>query len=345
MREKNKSTSSKRVDWVDFGKGFTIFLVVLGHVLLGLYQSNRFIPSNNWLWFGTQTVYIFHIPVFFALAGYFFKPVESWLDYTDFVKKKTISLGVPYLFYNILQFVLQQLGGDTVRDAASFSDLLLIYRQPLGVSWFIYVLWGIFIFYGALSVVIKDKDRLFEISLLMLLIVSIFPSELMIIQRVGLWAPIFFLGRLWKERPIEGTWKKLVILGVLIIGYLMMWAYFDFDNRISYYLPRYWGIIFFLVVPFAFMIYQRLPENALFTYFQNLGKDSIVIYLLHAQIVSVTRIVLLKLGLTNVFLHLLLGLGAGWFGSILALKLFRQVPYLDIIFYPQRYIGKKYNRK
>ena len=61
----------KRIDWVDFGKGFSIFLVLVGHVLLGLFQSNKFTNSNEALMIFIEQLYIFHIPVFFALSGYF----------------------------------------------------------------------------------------------------------------------------------------------------------------------------------------------------------------------------------------------------------------------------------
>ena len=55
----------KRIDWVDFGKGFSIFLVLVGHVLLGLFQSNKFTNSNEALMIFIEQLYIFHIPVFF----------------------------------------------------------------------------------------------------------------------------------------------------------------------------------------------------------------------------------------------------------------------------------------
>ncbi|EFW89489.1 hypothetical protein HMPREF0819_0322 [Streptococcus equinus ATCC 9812] len=39
--------SKQRIGWIDFGKGLVIFLVVLGHVFLGLYQSDDFIPAST----------------------------------------------------------------------------------------------------------------------------------------------------------------------------------------------------------------------------------------------------------------------------------------------------------
>lgn len=338
MTEKNIGIKMSRIDWIDFGKGFTIFLVVVGHVLLGLYQSERFPDFADSLWLGVQTIYIFHMPVFFALSGYFFKAQESFKGYLYFVLQKTLQLGIPYIFYNVIQFVLQTMGGSSVRDAASLSDLVLIYKAPLGVSWFLYVLWGIFLVLGFLSIWIKDKNILFSITLVMLLAVSFFPSDVMLIQRVGLWASVFMLGSLLRGIEFKHIKICLPILGLTIFAYLVLWSQVDFANRISYSLPRFWGIIFFLVAPFAFMAFEKVPSSAFKNYFVKYGAYSLVIYILHAPIVSVTRIFLLKLGISNLFLHLPLGLLAGWFGSIFAIYLMVKIPYIDFIFYPARYI-------
>lgn len=156
---------TSRVNWIDYGKGFTIFLVVLGHVVLGLYESPHFESIDHFLWIAVQAIYVFHIPVFFALSGYFFKPQETLRDWLEFSKIKTIQLGVPYIFYNLLQFILQQIGGGSVRDSATLSDLLGIYKHPLGVSWYLYILWGILILTGFLSVFIKNKNYLFLLTI------------------------------------------------------------------------------------------------------------------------------------------------------------------------------------
>ena len=115
-------------------------------------------------------------------------------SYVGFILKKTVQLGIPYILYNVIHFVLQQIGGGAVRDKASFVDLIHIYKSPLSVSWFLYILWGIFVVLGLLSLLIKDKKMMFGITLMMLVLVSLFPNNLMIIQRVGLWAPVFMLG-------------------------------------------------------------------------------------------------------------------------------------------------------
>ena len=100
-----------RINWIDFGKGLAIFLVLMVHVLLGLYQSEKFPSWNNVLVLLIAQLYIFHIPVFFALSGYFFKPLSNIKEFLDYSKKKTIVLGIPYIFYSIIHFCLQKIAG------------------------------------------------------------------------------------------------------------------------------------------------------------------------------------------------------------------------------------------
>jgi len=46
-----------RIEWIDFGKGLTVLMVVFGHVVLGLFESKRFEDNNQWLLFVTQIFY------------------------------------------------------------------------------------------------------------------------------------------------------------------------------------------------------------------------------------------------------------------------------------------------
>lgn len=172
-----------------------------------------------------------------------------------------------------------------------------------------------------------------------------FSNELPIIQRTGLWASVFMLGSLVRELELEQVASKvrqrwLGGLTLVYFLYLVLWYLIDFETRISYYLPRFWGVIFYVSVFMAVLAFQLLPYNRVYAYFQDKGKNSLVIYILHAPIVSVTRIVLLKLGIDSVFLHLLLGSLAGWFGSLLALVILSKVPYIDAVFYPYNYLKK-----
>ncbi|EJG75365.1 putative membrane protein [Streptococcus pneumoniae 2082239] len=191
--------TKSRINWIDFGKGFSIFLVLAGHVLLGLYQSEKFPTANNILSLLIAQVYIFHIPVFFALSGYFFKPVSDLKEFWQYAKKKTIVFGLPYIFYSIIHFGLQKVAGASVRVPTTISDLLNIYKDPLGVSWYLYILWSILIIYGLLSILVKNRRMLFLISVFAYCLTLFVQTDIYIIQRTLVWGLCFFLGSVLNE--------------------------------------------------------------------------------------------------------------------------------------------------
>ncbi|MFC3932042.1 acyltransferase family protein [Streptococcus dentapri] len=332
---------AKRIQWIDFGKGLTIFLVFLGHVILGLFDSQQFISLNRSLLTIVELLYIFHIPVFFALSGYFFKPLTNLKEFWSFAKKKTVLLGIPYLFYSVIQVVLQQIGGSAVRDPAELGDLLTIYKMPLGVSWYLYVLWAIYLSLGLLSVFIRDKKGLFTLTAIGFVIALLFPIHIYLVQKLLLWSFIFILGSFLREFIKESpNWRgasyMILFYGVLVVLFMLRWRKLEFIGYTSYDTPDVWGLIFPFSVLFAFTVYPLLAKISFASYFIAKGKDSLAIYLLHAPIVSILRIALIAVGVHSLWLHLSIGIVFGWLLVNATVWIFKKVPLLSFFLYPQK---------
>lgn len=219
-----EQSRAERIDWIDFGKGLTVLMVVFGHVVLGLFESNHFESSETALLFIVQVFYLFNIPVFFALSGFFFKPILDLKCYFKYMKYKTIVLGIPYIFYSIVQFILQSIGGNTVRNPASFSELLGIFHTPLGVSCYLYVLWWIYATLGVLTLWIKNHNYLLTVTIIAYGISMIVPVKIYIVQKLLLWSFFFILGY-WLRKSeltkfLEKHWKLIVSSTVLVIAIL-----------------------------------------------------------------------------------------------------------------------------
>lgn len=69
-----------RLDWIDVFKGLGILCVVVGHVVFPL----------------SRYIYWFHMPLFFCVSGYLYRPGAGW---RGFVGKRVRRLIVPYLCY------------------------------------------------------------------------------------------------------------------------------------------------------------------------------------------------------------------------------------------------------
>ncbi len=332
----------KRIQWLDFGKGFTIFLVLVGHVFKGMQTSGAFEVYHNSFQFIIQCFYIFHIPIFFALSGYLFKPVKNLQAYPKYVLKKSLNLLIPYVLFCVTYFFFQKLGGGSVREGTSLADLLAIYRRPIAVSWYLYVLWGVSLYVGLLSVFIKDQKKLLAVTALTSLISYPLHSSIFLLQGTLLWSGIYCLGSFLSQVSLEklsaNFAKKISLLLGLIALYLLWWTQFDFKQGVSYLTPGLEGPVFVLSVFLAFLVYPRLPHNGLFNYFADKGKSSLIIYIFHSPVLSAIRIILLKLGIHAMLLHLFVGVIAGWLISLFIAYLFNRIKFLNFFVAPTKYV-------
>lgn len=338
--------TKNRINWIDFGKGFTIFLVLLGHVFLGLYESGKFPSYDKVLITITSQIYIFHIPVFFALSGFFFRAVEDLKSFKYYALKRTVVLGLPYIFYSIIHFILQKAAGSSVRVPTTIYNLIDIYKTPLGVSWYLYTLWIISMVYGLLSVYIKRKQILFVISGVGFVIALLMNFDIYIVQKILVWGMFFMLGAVLRLVDLSKLNVKLVAGAAVIfdIIYMICWSIYYRPNvkkmYVTYDTPQFWAIAFIVSVGVAFVIYPRVEKvfPKFFNYFSKYGKDSLGIYILHAPICSMLRIIMLKVGITSVYIHIICGLVLGWFLSIIATNVLKKIPYINIVLIPQKYI-------
>lgn len=82
--------SNKRIDYLDYGKGFAIILMVLAHSMAG---DN---PIKTW-------IESFFMPIFFVISGMLlyirFNSEMTKSDLWDLFKKRIFQLGIPYIFF------------------------------------------------------------------------------------------------------------------------------------------------------------------------------------------------------------------------------------------------------
>ncbi|MFA4884780.1 MAG: acyltransferase family protein [Desulfotomaculaceae bacterium] len=103
------SDFKQRQPWLDIAKGIGITAVVLGH-------------SGSSI---AYYLYWFHMPLFFIISGYLFKPHEDWATLSNWLYKRTCQLLIPYLSFLIIivtvEFYLGNRCFDAYKVASSFS--------------------------------------------------------------------------------------------------------------------------------------------------------------------------------------------------------------------------------
>lgn len=71
-----------------------------------------------------------------------------------------------------------------------------------------------------------------------------------------------------------------------------------------------------------------------------LAKYTMPIFLMHTLFAAPLRSVLLKIGISNAVLHVLLGLGISFVGPIIAAWVMKKTKWLEFFLYPNKFFGK-----
>lgn len=132
MREKNRNIS------LDIARGVGIILVVIGHVMSPVMAGNTVMETAY------QILYVFHMPLFFLLAG-LVAPKLIGGGYTssrsELIKHRATRLMIPYFTWAVIYEPMKMLMKEQVRFQYDYSLwTLLIGNNPDGQLWFLYVL-------------------------------------------------------------------------------------------------------------------------------------------------------------------------------------------------------------
>lgn len=219
----------QRVAWIDWSKSILIFLMVLGH--------------NN-LPYGERTwIYGFHMPAFYIISGYLYKP-KNW-------KHTILSFLVPVLFFSLVRlgfYVLNRsLKGNMVWDYSLLERCLLPFLKSNVANevtlfsgvWFIACLLMCRLLCGDISMKLSIRYICFLSvpSFVFMCIEESLPYVSFLkewfVYRTLACLPFFSLGLIWKHYG-KGFFTKnvFVILGLLILygvivsrqGYIEMYS-------------------------------------------------------------------------------------------------------------------------
>ena len=126
---------------------FACLLVVIGHLYMSM-MAGGWISENNILYcWPIQTVYTFHVPLFFVCSGFLYQATapNEWnvKKHIGNIKKKALALGVPYVTFSTITLLLKNVFATDVNNAAPpFLKTLLI--EPIAPYWYLYTLFLLF---------------------------------------------------------------------------------------------------------------------------------------------------------------------------------------------------------
>ncbi len=317
---------------VDKLKGYACFLVLFGHVIMGIRLAGVDVP---FYFEGLEKfIWSFHVALFLFLSGVVYKETGEWKSKKTklgFIAHKLLNLGIPYVVFSAVYIAINSLVGQA-NTQSSLADILYIWKTPVAQYWFLYALFFLFCIWVCFSGIFKNW-------LITLLVVG-----------VGYLVPLFGFG--WGSFDVVfysalafgvGTFVKFSSLAALPVPakcgviaahvtagvLLVVWGKIEapFIKEAMVLFGIYASILFISLL-------QDVKLVAGFLLFVN--KYSLQIYLLHTIFTAGVRIALMRFGITAWWIHVLLGTACGLGFSVLAAVIAKKTKVLNLLFFPTK---------
>ena len=330
-----KTAVRTREKWVDDVKVIACILVVLGHFFQSMTKANILPENDLYKWFNT-TIYYFHVPLFFICSGYLYQKyskvnsVDSWCKN---VAKKALALGVPYLTFSTATWLLKTIFADSVNKQADdlFSTLVV---NPSAPYWYLYALFFIFLVtptfssmkaavvglvvaLAAKAIILTEGHSIYAVS-------TVLSNEIWFVLGMSICA---FNAQL-KGRKVLGTIFGLLFIILSIVVY---------TSEIS------GSVISFMMGLLACIAVIMLVADSEKKFGKGMNffaKYTMPIFLMHTLFAAPLRAVLLKMGIENAAVHIVLGLGISFVGPIIVAWIIKKTKWLEFFLYPNKFIRK-----
>ena len=330
----------KRDVWVDNIKVIACTLVVLGHFYQSMVKTNILADTSFYRWFDS-TIYYFHVPLFFICSGFLYQKyskVNSFLAWKNNIMKKLLALGVPYFVFSLITWSLKRVFSSSVNEQVGGLFETLI-NTPVSPYWYLYVLFVLFF------ITITTKD----IKQQMVLLIISFIMKLL--KCFGVTVGIYFV-----DKTMD-NWIWLVLGMTLVydlsklcskaVGTILFIVFLFGSTLVEMGLlhVRLVGFILALLACYSVIsiVHSFFKDGVQNKYWQFCAKYTMPVFLMHTLFAAPFRSVLLKLGIDNLIIHVVLGLAISFVGPVFAMLILEKIKPLDFIVYPTRYIkvGKR----
>lgn len=325
-----------REKWVDNVKVIACILVVLGHFFQSMTKANILLDNDLYEWFNT-TIYYFHVPLFFICSGYLYQRYSKVYGFNTWYKnilKKALALGVPYVTFSTITWILKKLFSSSVNDQnGGFCDTLLFH--PTSPYWYLYALFFIFLVTPTFSSVKAAAIGLMVALVAKILILTGGEYSVYAVSTVLLNEIWFVLGMCICVFNVQLKGKKVqgMIYGLLfIILSILVYTEKISVNVVSFAM----GLLACVAVIMMVAGFEKKLGRGM----DFLANYTMPIFLMHTLFAAPLRSVLMKVGIENAVVHVVLGLGISFAGPIIATWIMKKTKWLEFFLYPVDYIKR-----
>lgn len=301
---------TKRLIWLDELKGFAISLVVLMHLLGGLYQKG--VVGI----FGQECgefINTFIMPLFIALSGYAWS-LSTKKNNKNWMSNKILNFILMYFIWELVYCIYLLLGKSFRSDSFDIGQAVLIPIKALGPYWYLYILSALYLTKFIMNKVLifhlkwggvsenlsKKRVGIYAVAVILLLIYFMFdlPYEYTILRFANFWL-FFELGSdldiilIKINNNFNKYIRGLIIFLMLLIGCIaaMLLGFHLID--LKYIEPMVLVIGAIGMIISVTYIFKNLSINSRILSY--LGEKSLQIFLTHCFVVAIVKTLFSKM--------------------------------------------------
>lgn len=285
------STSTPRIDWVDYAKGICIAMVVMMHSTLGVEAAAG---AEGWMHYFVAFAKPFRMPDFFLIAGLFLARTidRDWLRYLD---RKVVHFFYFYVLWVTIQFAFKAPGFMAEMGVAGVArEYLLAFVEPFGTLWFIYMLP---VFFVVTKLTRAVPPLLIFIAAAILESLRIHTGWIMIDEFAARF--VYFFAGYWLASHVFALAEAAQGRPARTLVALSIWALTN-DALVFFGYSELPGVSLALGFAGAMAIVAvaaLLARANILDLLRHAGEHSIAVYLAFFLPMAVTRVVLLKTGI------------------------------------------------
>lgn len=317
---------------VDKLKGYACFLVLFGHVIMGVRLAGINIPS---FFRGVELfVWSFHVALFLFLSGVVYKETGEWKSKKTrigFVLHKLLNLGVPYVVFSVVYILINSLVGEANTNSSAM-DVFNIWKTPVAQYWYLYSLFFLFAIWAFFSKILKNW-QIFVLVIAMGYLLPMLGVGVGSFETVLYAALPFGVGTLISFSLI--TRLPFVYRCLTVLLHLIVSVIFIVFGKIE---EPFFEEIMMLFGIYSSIMFISLIQNIKFIsrFLLFINKYSLQIYLLHTIFTAGVRIVLIKVDITQWWIHVVVGTLCGLLFSVIAAIIAKKTKFLDFCFFPSK---------
>lgn len=301
----------RSLSWVDGVKILAIFMVVTAHFYMSMCKAGWVDKNSVYYYLPIRLAYCIPVQIFFVCSGFLyqlFKKETNFKSHVLNIKNKAIALGVPYFVFSIISLLLKNVFSGNVNSKPT-PILKTLFIHPMPPYWYLYILFIFFILIPRAS-----KKR----NIFIILGIAIAAKIFILLPHIPLpffvnrccnnaiWFAIGMLLTVIKFKYI--IMERIIAIMLFAAGILVTLKFFIYDQKNSS-IDFLVSVLFVLPIIYLFLYFMRNGRGSSLSKFR---KYILPVFLMHTIFAAMVRIVLLKIGVDNIVIHIVVGLVASF---------------------------------